>query len=176
MDEATRFRTMVLPHLDAAYNLARWLTGDACDAGDVLQDACERAIRYVGSLRSVSGRSWFLTIVRHAFYDWLARNRATDIEFDDAAVDAAIDPTPGPQQQVARMRQLRAASEVLGGLPLQFREVLVMRELEEMSYKEIASVLEVPIGTVMSRLARARDMLRPFTEDPASTRIVGVRR
>jgi RNA polymerase sigma-70 factor (ECF subfamily) len=153
---------MVLPHLDASYNLARWLTRNPDDAEDVVQDACLRALKYAGSLHGSDGRAWFLTIVRHAFYDWCRRNRPAEIAPDDgSAIEAAAaSPTHGPEQTVMRGAEIRALSDALAELPLQFREVLVLRELEELSYKQIARVVEVPIGTVMSRLARARGLLQ----------------
>ena len=160
MNEHGRFEALVMPHLDAAYNLARWLTRDADDAKDVVQDACLRAMRYSGSLRADNGRAWLLTIVRNAFYDWLARNRSQDLAFDNDAIDAAVDTRLDPQQQAVHASDLRLAAEVVAALPLQFREVLVLRELEELSYKEIARVVDVPVGTVMSRLSRARELLR----------------
>jgi len=157
-----RFEELVLPHLDAAYNLARWLARDAHDADDVVQDACVRALKYLGSLHGSDARAWFLTIVRHAFYDWLGRNRPSEIVDDDgAAIDNAIDHAAGTPEQVAlRNDQTRALSDEIAALPLQFREVLVLRELEELSYKEIARVADIPIGTVMSRLARTRALLQ----------------
>lgn len=159
--EHDRFEMLVLPHLDAAYNLARWLTRDAHDAEDVVQDACIRAMRYVGSLHGSDARPWFLAIVRNAFYDWLGRNRRPEIEFDNGAVDTAVDLLASdPQQSASRAGDLRVLADAIAALPLQFREVLIMRELEELSYKEIARVIDAPIGTVMSRLARARELLR----------------
>ena len=155
-----RFRAHVLPHLDAAYNLARWLTRDSNDAEDVVQEAFVRAIRYSDSMRDAGGRSWLLSIVRHAFYDWLARNRSSELSFDNDAIDAAVDPCDDPQQVALRNGELRLAVDLVSALPLQFREVLVLREVEDLSYKEIARVVDVPIGTVMSRLARARALLR----------------
>lgn len=155
-----RFRAYVMPHLDAAYNLARWLARDPHDAEDIVQDACVRAMRYSDSMRDAGARSWFLSIVRHAFYDWLARNRPAELAFDGAAIDAAVDPGDGPQEAASRAGELRRAVELVVALPLQFREVLVLREVEDLSYKEIARVVDVPIGTVMSRLSRARALLR----------------
>ena len=157
-----RFEELVLPHLDAAYNLARWLARDAHDADDVVQDACVRALKYLGSLHGSNARAWFLTIVRHAFYDWLGRNRPSEIVDDDgAAIDNAIDHAAGtPEQLALRNDQRRALSDEIAALPLRYREVLVLRELEELSYKEIARVADIPIGTVMSRLARARALLQ----------------
>ena len=157
-----RFETLVLPHLDAAYNLARWLTRDSHDADDVVQDACVRALKYLGSVHGDDAKPWFLTIVRHAFYDWLARNRPAEVVYDDgASVEAAVDHAARSPEQIAlRNDQTRALADAMAALPLQFREVLVLRELEDMSYKEIARVADIPIGTVMSRLARARAMLQ----------------
>jgi RNA polymerase sigma-70 factor (ECF subfamily) len=157
-----RFEELVLPHLDAAYNLARWLARDANDADDIVQDACVRALKYVGSLHGDNARAWFLTIVRHAFYDWIGRNRPGEIVQDDGtAIDAAIDHAAvDPELSAVRNDQARALVDAVASLPLQYREVLVLRELEELSYKEIASVADVPIGTVMSRLARARALLQ----------------
>lgn len=162
MSHPDRFKALVLPHLDAAYNLARWLTRNAHDAEDVVQDACVRALKYFGSLEGGDGRGWFLKIVRNAFYDWVGRNRPAEIVHDEnEAVDAAVDHAAvDPEQAAVRNSELRALSEAVAALPLQYREVLVLREIEELSYKEIAQVADIPIGTVMSRLARARGLLQ----------------
>ena len=177
MGDRDRFEALVLPHLDAAYNLARWLTRDSDDARDVVQDACVRAMRYVGSLRDAQARAWFLTIVRHAFYDRLADQRTATIDYDNAAIDAAVDERPGPQQQAQTASDLRDAAAVVAQLPLQFREVLILRELEDLSYKEIAVVIDAPIGTVMSRLARARALLRDaVASDGCATSVAAVDR
>ena len=151
-----------MPHLNAAYNLARWLARDGNDAEDVVQDACVRALKYVGSVHGNDARAWFLTIVRHAFYDWLGRNRPGEIVQDDGtAIDMAIDHAAvDPEQSASRNDQTQALVDAVAALPLQYREVLVLRELEELSYKEIARVADIPIGTVMSRLARARALLQ----------------
>ena len=162
MSPHTRFEERVLPHLDAGYNLARWLTRNVDDSEDVVQDACVRALKYSGSLRDGDARAWFLTIVRHAFYDWCKRNRPAEIVKDDgtaismAADDSAID----PQQAALRNADSRVLSDAIAELPLAYREVLILRELEELSYKEIARIADIPIGTVMSRLARARGLLQ----------------
>jgi RNA polymerase sigma-70 factor (ECF subfamily) len=150
-----RFSLHVLPHLDAAYNLARWLTRDADDAEDVVQDACVRALRYLDAMREANARAWFLTIVRHATYDWLGRNRPSEVTRDDAAtaIASAVDPA-AIDPATAAMRAADAA------LPLAYREVLILREMEDLSYKQIARIVDIPIGTVMSRLARARGMLQ----------------
>ena len=162
MGDRTRFDELVLPHLDAGYNLARWLARDVHDAEDVLQDACVRALKYSGSLVGADGRAWFLTVVRHAFYDWCGRNRPAEIVADDGAqLDAAVDTRAiDPLQAALSSAESRVLADAVAALPLPFREVLVLRELEELSYKEIARVTGIPIGTVMSRLARARALLQ----------------
>jgi len=155
------FERRVLVHLDAGYNLARWLVHDPRDAEDVVQDACLRAMKYIGSLHGDDGRAWFLTIVRRAFYDWLARNRpALLVRDDEAAIDALPDTADNPEQALSRKTELRALAQAVAALPLSFREVIVLRELEDLSYKEIARIADVPIGTVMSRLSRARRLLQ----------------
>jgi len=160
LSQHPRFEALVMPHLDAAYNLARWLARDAHDAEDVVQEACIRAMRYADSIRG-EGRSWFLTLVRNAFYDWLASNRPAEVVYDEAAIERAVDDSGSePQQAAMRRDDSRTLDEALAALPLQFREVLVLRELEELSYKEIAHVCDIPMGTVMSRLARARALLQ----------------
>jgi RNA polymerase sigma-70 factor, ECF subfamily len=162
LGDHTTFEELVLPHLDAAYNLARWLARDAHDAEDVVQDACIRALRYMRSVHGNDARAWFLTIVRNAFYDWLRRNRPAEIVHeDDDAIAARVDPaSPDPEHEAVRRDDSHALSEAIAALPLQYREVLVLRELEDLSYKEIARVADIPIGTVMSRLARARALLQ----------------
>ena len=162
MSDHTRFEELILPHLDAAYNLARWLTRDVNDAEDVVQDACVRALKYVGSLNNTGARAWFLTIVRHAFYDWCKRNRPAEIARDDGtAIDMAVDPAAvDPVQALLRTVESKALANAIASLPLGYREVLILRELEEMSYKEISRIADIPIGTVMSRLARARGLLQ----------------
>ena len=162
MSDHTRFNELVLPHLNAGYNLARWLARDVNDAEDVVQDACMRALKYIGSLRHGDARAWFLTIVRHAFYDWCERNRPAEIAHDDGtAIETAVDhAATDPEQAALRRAESKALAEAVGELPLAFREVLILREMEELSYKEIARIADIPIGTVMSRLARARALLQ----------------
>ena len=151
-----------MPHLNAGYNLARWLARDAYDAEDVVQDACVRALRYIGSLDRADARAWFLTIVRHAFYDWCKRNRPAEIAQDDGtALEMAVDHAAvDPEQAALRRADSKLLADALAELPLAFREVLILREMEELSYKEIARIADIPIGTVMSRLARARALLQ----------------
>jgi RNA polymerase sigma-70 factor (ECF subfamily) len=154
------FEESVLPHLDAAFNYARWLTRDRAEAEDVVQDACVRAMTFFGSFRHDNARAWLFTIVRNTWLNRVARQatagRAMPLDHGSMEVeDRALDPEEQLFQQHAVTR-VRAALEQL---PVDFREVLVLREMEGLSYKEIAAVLHIPIGTVMSRLARARDRL-----------------
>jgi RNA polymerase sigma factor (sigma-70 family) len=165
---SARFETTVLPHLDAAYNLARWLTRDDHAAQDVVQEAYLRALKFFGSFRGRDGRAWILAIVRNACFDWLKRRRAEDLHdpFDedihipDINRPAAGGPAANPETSVASSATAERIGDALESLPAEYREALVLRELEGLSYKEIASIAEVPIGTVMSRLARARKQLR----------------
>lgn len=158
----SRFEQVLLPQLDAAYNLARWLTRNANDAEDVVQDACERALKYFGAFHGGEPKSWFLTIVRHAAYDWIKRNRPTEIVADGTeAIEHAPDTAMAtPEQALLRSASGAALAEAIAALPLGYREVLILRELEELSYRDIARVVDIPIGTVMSRLARARALLQ----------------
>jgi RNA polymerase sigma-70 factor, ECF subfamily len=160
LSDHTRFEELVLPHLDAAYNLARWLTRNVDDAQDIVQDACVRALKYVGSLNGSDARAWFLTIVRHAFYDSCKRSRSAEIRGYEA-IELVVDPAAvDPDQALMRDAELKALADAVEALPPAYREVLVLRELENLSYKEIARVVDIPIGTVMSRLARARGLLQ----------------
>jgi RNA polymerase sigma-70 factor (ECF subfamily) len=157
-----RFEQAVLPHLDAAYNLARWLTRNDQDAQDVTQEAFLRAFRFFDGYQGGNLRAWLLTIVRNTCYSWLHQNRPpeTAVEFDEEIHSGEMRGGADPEIQVlasANKETLRRALEELPGI---FREVLVLREIEGMSYKEIADVASVSIGTVMSRLARARTRLR----------------
>ena len=158
-EQQAKFERIVMPHLDAAYNLARWLAGNDHDAQDIAQEACMRAFRFVAACRNSDGRAWLLTIVRNTAFSWLKKNRpAAVISIDDdefAEMEDQSDATGAVRG--ADTAALRAALEAL---PLEFREALVMREMEGLSYKEIAEVADVPIGTVMSRLARARQHLQ----------------
>ena len=154
------FEQEVLPHLDAAYNLARWLTRNQHDAQDVVQEAYMRAFRFSGGFRGGNVRAWLLRIVRNTCYTWLEQNRPQQpTEFDETLFGP--DPrTPNPEEALLRNDSGKLLRQVLETLPRDFREVLILRELEEMSYKEIAEVTGMPPGTVMSRLSRARDALR----------------
>ncbi len=158
-----RFRATVLPHLDAAYNLARWLVRDARDAEDVVQDAMLRALRHFDGFRGRDARRWLLAIVRNAAWAWLGARRPADlVEPGDDSLDAAFAlaaPDLDPESRAIRAAERRAVDAALAALPVVFREALILRELEELSYREIAQVLDVPIGTVMSRLSRGRTLL-----------------
>jgi RNA polymerase sigma-70 factor, ECF subfamily len=162
LSDHARFEKLVMPHLGAGYNLARWLARDVNDAEDIVQDACIRALKYIGSLNRSDARAWFLTIVRHAFYDWCERNRPAEIARDDgSALEMAIDHTAiDPEQAALRRSESKILADAVADLPLAFREVLILREMEDLSYKEIARIADIPIGTVMSRLARARALLQ----------------
>ncbi len=167
--KARRFEQITAPHLDAAYNLARWLTRDPHDAQDVVQEAYLRALRYFDSFRGDNGKSWLLSIVRNTFYTWLEQNPRHDAADNHIPLPAEgveiADPAGEPAETwLARLEDQRLVRAALEGLPSEFREVLVLRELEDLSYKEIAAVTDIPIGTVMSRLSRARRLLRAELE------------
>ncbi len=157
--DVARFEQTVLPHLDAAYNLARWLTRNDADAADVVQEAFLRALKFFGGFRGGDTRAWLLTIVRNACYTWLRRNRVNELAtpFDEETHSVESDDPETILLEGADREMLRQALEAL---PVEFREVVILRELEGLSYKEIAGVADVPVGTVMSRLARARKRLR----------------
>jgi RNA polymerase sigma-70 factor, ECF subfamily len=162
------FAEEVLPHLDSAYNLARWLARDAADAEDIVQEAYLRAFRYFDGFRGGNARAWLLTIVRNTSYLWLRKNRAqqADTEFDEAIHTGpeAADPETLMLQNVDSQLIGRA----IRALPVRFREVLVLRELEGLTYKEIADVVGLPIGTVMSSLSRARERFRRLVSEELS--------
>ncbi len=159
-----RFELLALPHLDAAFNLARWLTHNDEDARDVVQDAFMRAMRYIGGFRGDNARGWLLQIVRHTCFTWLKENRSAEL----LALDDHDEPFPelpaptGDEPHAIAVRKLDRSQidQAIKSLPIAFREVLVLRELEDLSYIDIARIADIPIGTVMSRLARARALMR----------------
>jgi RNA polymerase sigma factor (sigma-70 family) len=168
-----RFEAATLPHLDAAYNLARWLLRDDQSAQDAVQEAYLRGLRYFESFRGGDARPWLLGIVRNCCYTWL-RERGegvAQVEFDEArdgGPDSPIPSTTGqnPEQLLMREQDRERIDKAIEGLPLVFREVIVLRELEELSYEQIVEAVAIPLGTVMSRLARARALLRAmFSRD-----------
>jgi RNA polymerase sigma factor (sigma-70 family) len=164
------FEEVVLPHLDAAFNYARWLAKSDADAEDVMQDAAVRALRFFSSLRNEDARAWLLTIVRNTWYARFSKVGSTDQhavfdEMKDDRPDEQLD----PEALVIQRQSVERVQRAIEGLPVDFREVIVLRELEGLSYKEIAAVVGVPIGTVMSRLARGRDRLLALLQpDPVT--------
>lgn len=158
------FAAVALPHLDAAFNLARWLTGSAADAEDVVQEAMVRALTYFPSFRGGSPRAWILQIVRNTAYGALKARRgerlAAHTSLDETGgIEDIPDLADGPEKSLILADDLIRIDALIEALPTELRETLVLRELEELSYREIAQVTAVPIGTVMSRLWRARRML-----------------
>ncbi len=162
---AADFGRTFLPHLDAAYNLARWLVREDRDAQDIVQEAYLRAMRFAAGFRGGDARAWILAIVRNTAFTWLKRNRPSDppAEFDEAVHRDSIEET-GLEADAVRKAERAMVRAALDELPDDFREVIVLREIEGLSYKEIAEVIEAPIGTVMSRLARARASLARLLE------------
>lgn len=156
----TSYEEALLPHLDAAYNLARWLTRDDRDAEDVVQEAYLRAFKHFDSFKGGDARPWLLAIVRNTYYTWIQRNRAPEAAttFDEES-DVHISDVPDPETILLQEANKQILRRALRKLPAEFREIIVLREFEELSYKEIADVVGVPVGTVMSRLARARKRL-----------------
>jgi RNA polymerase sigma factor (sigma-70 family) len=166
---AKRFAAIVLPHLNAAYNLARWLVKSAGDAEDIVQEAYLRAYKFFDGFRGEDARPWLLAIVRNASFQWLSDRRAEqgNTPFDEElhsgeSEGSVIDgdrPDTNPAAIMERRDEQRLLNEALLRLPPEFREALVLRDLEDLSYKEIAAIAGIPIGTVMSRLARARKLM-----------------
>ena len=164
-EDRARFEAIVLPHLDAAFNLARWLLRSRSDAEDVAQEALLRAYRAFGTYRSGNPRAWLLQIVRNCCYSWLQKNR-TGEELTDTMEETIPDEGDSPETlAIASFDRGRLAS-ALESLPAHFREILVLRELEGCSYKEIASITSRPIGTIMSSLARGRQQLKKALTQP----------
>ena len=159
-DERERFEQALLPHLDAAYNLARWLTRDDHDAEDLVQGAYLRALKFFGGFHGENGRAWLLMIVRNACYTWLeqkrARGPATALDEEIHGVESHAGDS---EKDLLREEDRQSVRRAVDELPLELREVVVLRELEGLSYKEIATIADIPMGTVMSRLARARERL-----------------
>ncbi|HEX4002765.1 MAG TPA: sigma-70 family RNA polymerase sigma factor [Candidatus Acidoferrales bacterium] len=166
---ALEFGRIVLPHLDAAYNLARWLVRNPHDAEDVVQDACMRAFKFFGGYQGGNARGWLLRIVRNAAYTFIEKRRPADLaeEFDET-LHTGENGQSDVEDALLKSANAKILQEALEDLPVRYREVLILREIEGLSYKEIAEVVEIPIGTVMSSLARSRAQLRE--------RLVGIRR
>ncbi len=178
-DKVSRFERTIVPHLDAAYNLARWLTGKEHDAEDVVQEAYLRAYQFFDSFHGAGGprarfsppgwaeaqgegrgRAWLLTIVRNTCYTWLEHNRIREsTQTFDEETHSETATAASPESELVRKENRQLVQEALAKLPAEFREIIVLRELEGLSYQEIAGIAAIPLGTVMSRLARARERL-----------------
>jgi RNA polymerase sigma-70 factor (ECF subfamily) len=167
-DDHTRFANVVMPHLGDAYGLARWITGDRADAEDVVQEACLRALRAIGGFAGGNARAWTLTIVRNTAYTWLGKNRpamlvAVDdleaVERSQRGSDLSASRAADPEAALIAKADAARLEAAIAALPPPFRETLVLRDIQGLDYREIAAVTDVPVGTVMSRLARARSRL-----------------
>jgi RNA polymerase sigma-70 factor (ECF subfamily) len=165
-DERELFERELLSHMDAAYNLARWLTRDDHDAEDLVQSAYLRALKFFRAKGATNSRAWLLMIVRNTCYTWLGQKRAhgTAVAFDEE-IHSSVSDTDDPEKLLLSADQQQSVQRAVEELPLELREVIVLREMEGLSYKEIATIAEIPLGTVMSRLARARDRLRKSLSD-----------
>jgi RNA polymerase sigma-70 factor (ECF subfamily) len=159
-NELTAFNETVLPHLDAAYNLARWLTRNDHDAEDVVQEASLRAFKYWKGFSGRDCRSWLLAIVRNTYYSWIRKRSVQPELTEDGEIDDVDEGIPSPETALLQNADREMLKAALEDLPVEFREAIVLREMEGLSYKEIADIATVPIGTVMSRLARARKRLQ----------------
>jgi RNA polymerase sigma-70 factor (ECF subfamily) len=168
-DGKTRFELVVLPHLDAAYNLARWLTGNENDARDMVQEASLRAFKFFAGFRGGDARAWLLTIVRNTVYTWLERRRSSRQVFEDEdEIEKLEDVSVNPTRLLERNATIEVVRSAIAELVPEFREAVVLREMEGFSYKEIADITGVRIGTVMSRLARGRRELQRILEKGAT--------
>jgi RNA polymerase sigma factor (sigma-70 family) len=167
-EDQARFRSVVLPHLADAYALARWLTGNATDAEDVVQEACLRAFRGIRGFAGGNARAWLLTITRHAAFTWLSKNRSSallvvddleETERKELSKGFPFEASETPEAALIAKADTNRLESAIAQLPVPFREALVLRDVQGLDYREIAQVTKVPIGTVMSRLARARRRL-----------------
>jgi RNA polymerase sigma-70 factor (ECF subfamily) len=159
-DERNRFEEIVLPHLNAAYNLARWLTRNEHDAEDIVQESYLRALNSFGGFQPDSnGRAWLLKIVRNTWYTWTQKNRVGELITDQESAETAVATTPDPEMALLKKANSELVRRALEEISPAYREALILRELEGFSYKEIASIIDAPLGTVMSRLSRARGEL-----------------
>ncbi|HWY69365.1 MAG TPA: sigma-70 family RNA polymerase sigma factor [Terriglobales bacterium] len=160
-EKITRFEALVLPHLDSAFNLARWMARNTTDAEDVAQEAMMRAFRFFDTFRGEDARVWLLTIVRNTYLTWVRRQlpQQNSAEFDER-LHTDIETALTPESEFLRQATAEQVRRAIENLPAEFREVILMRELEQLSYKEIAAVTRSPLGTVMSRISRGRSMLR----------------
>ena len=161
---AESFESVVPPHLDAAHRLARWLVGNEHDAEDVVQEACLRALRYFRTFSGSNGRAWFLRIVRNTCHDWHRHGRLIAADEFDEEQHSSITPATDPETMTLQAADAALIEYAMSELPARFRELLVLRELEGFTYQELADVLGIPIGTVMSGLSRARHAFRRAVE------------
>ncbi len=160
-EKLARFEAVILPHLDAAYNLARWLTRNEDDAQDMVQEAYLRAFKFFDAMQGLDGRAWLLAIVRNVCYTWLQKNRQREIATSfDEEIHSGERESSNPEIFALQSADRELIQTALEQLPVEFREIVVLRELEGLSYKEIAEIAKIPTGTVMSRLARARERLK----------------
>ena len=172
LTRTNRFERTIMPHMDAAYNLARWLTRNDSDAQDVVQDAYLRAFKYFDSFQGENPSAWLLAIVRNACFTWIRRNRPSEEVAGSDTIDAETarnaEPLIGggsrqlatdPETLLIEARDRAQVNKLVADLPAEFREMIVLREIQDLSYREIADIVGIPIGTVMSRLSRARKLL-----------------
>jgi RNA polymerase sigma-70 factor (ECF subfamily) len=174
-----RFNALMLPHMDAAYNLARWLTKSPDDASDVVQESYLKALKFFDSYRGGAARAWLLTIVRNTSLNLLAQKRnqktvplPTAGHEDDNADQELVDDKADPEFDLIQKQASATMDQLIEALPAQYREVVILREIEELSYYEIAEVIGMPIGTVMSRLARARKAIKQHWSESAEGRAI----
>lgn len=169
LSKSARFEQAILPHLNSAYNLARWLTRNDQDAEDVVQEAYLRAFKFFDSFRGADCRPWLLAIVRNTYITWRQQRSAFHFMMSlDDEMEVASSEELNPEVLVLQHINIELLRDALNGLPTEFREVIILRDIEGLSYKEIASIVDVPLGTVMSRLARARKRLQEYLTYQAS--------
>jgi RNA polymerase sigma factor (sigma-70 family) len=173
-----QFNALMLPHMAAAYNLAQWLTGNSDDASDVVQESYLRAMRFFSSYRGGAARAWLLTIVRNTSLNWLAQKRNQKTvplpephDDENGNGQEVVDDKVDLELDLIQKEAAATMDELIKALPVKYREVVILREIEELSYKEIAEVTGMPVGTVMSRLARARKAIQQHWHESAERRI-----
>jgi RNA polymerase sigma-70 factor (ECF subfamily) len=174
--DQTRFVEVFMPHLDDAFRLARWISGSRADAEDIVQEASLRAFKGIRTFSGGNTRAWALTIVRNASYSWLAKNRPSTVVLtedldqrtrEEMERSTGDDDAPTPEAALIAKMEAEEIRKVVAALPLPFREVLVLREIHDLDYRSIADIIQIPIGTVMSRLARARKLVLAALQESA---------